>query len=390
MCLGFENRACHLAVATLAFEGGGPERDTVLLCNALAAKGVRVTILVLRDGGPLRTFVDPAIRVVVIPEVRMRYAVFALRQAIRSLTPAIVVSSGVPSLNLVTLLAVRTLPRRQRPKLVMREGAVPSMARHDPSRANRFAYRALRLLYRHADRIITLTDGARGDLAQNFSVPESIISVMHTNAVLPPAIVNRIAQWDGDSGRENDLIVCVGRLSAEKDQHTLLRALTHLPANRPWRLVLVGEGPDRSALEAFARCNGLANRTVFTGYVADPFAWIMRARIVVLPSIYEGFGNVIIEALACGTPVICTDCPYGPQEILEGGRYGTLTPVGDPAAMAKAIAAALDRLPDRRVLMRRGLEHTAERAAVRFLQIVADLQPKLTGPAGSRIVAGTS
>jgi glycosyltransferase involved in cell wall biosynthesis len=248
----------------------------------------------------------------------------------------------------------------------------------------------LRVLYRCADRIITLTDGARRDLARNFSVPESIVSVMHTNAVLPPAIVDRIAQWDGDSGREDDLIVCVGRLSAEKDQHTLLRALILLPASRQWRLVLIGEGPDRSALEAFARRNGLANRMVFTGYVPDPFVWMMRARVLVLSSIYEGFGNVIIEALACGTPVVCTDCPYGPQEILEDGRYGTLTPVGNPAAMATAIAAALDRVPDRRVLMRRGLEHTTERAAARFLQIVADLQPKRAGPAGCLMVAGIS
>jgi glycosyltransferase involved in cell wall biosynthesis len=384
-----ESFSCHFAVVTLAFEGGGPERDTVFLCNALAAKGVRVTILVLRSEGPLRSFVDPAVGVVVVPERRMRYAVSALRRAIRALAPAIVVSSGVPSLNLMTLLSVRTLPRRQRPKLVVREGAVPSMAHRDPSRSNRLAYLVLRVLYRYADRIITLTDGARRDLARNFSVPEAMISVMGTNAVLPPAIVSRIAQWDGDSGRDSDLIVCVGRLSAEKDHHTLLRALTLLPAARRWRLAVVGEGPDRDALEAFARSNDLASRTVFTGYVADPFVWMTRARVVVLSSIYEGFGNVIIEALACGTPVVCTDCPYGPREILQGGRYGTLTPVGDAPAMAAAIVAALDHAPDRRALMRRGLQYTAECAAARFLQIVADLDPKPV-PTGSFVVGGMS
>ncbi len=390
MSLRLENFSCHFAVVTLAFEGGGPERDTVFLCNALAAKGTRVTILVLRDGGPLRSFVDPAIRIVVISERRIRYAIAALRQAIRSLAPDVVVSSGVPSLNLITLLAVRTLPRSRRPKLVIREGAVPSMAHHDPSRSNRIAYRVLRFLYRQADRIVTLTDGARCDLARGFSVPDSMIAVMRTNAVLPPAIVNWIARWDGDSGRDSDLIVCVGRLSAEKDHHTLLRALALLPADRRWRLVLVGEGPDRGALEAFARSNGLASRTFFTGYVSDPFVWMRRARVVVLSSIYEGFGNVIIEALASGTPVVCTDCPYGPREILEGGRYGTLTPVGDHAAMAAAIVAALDHVPDRRALMRRGLEYTAERAAARFLQIVADLELKPAGPTGSLVVAGMS
>jgi hypothetical protein len=125
-----------LAVVTLAFEGGGPERDTVLLCNALAARGVRVAILALREKGPLRSLVDPAVRMVIAPERRIRYAIPGVRRLIRTLAPAVVVSSGIPSLNLATLLAVRMLARGQRPKLILREAAVPSMARHDPSWSN--------------------------------------------------------------------------------------------------------------------------------------------------------------------------------------------------------------------------------------------------------------
>ena len=386
MSFRFESSTCHFVMVSLAFEGGGPERDTVLLCNALAAKGIRVTILVLRDAGSLRSLVDPGIHVVVVGGHRMRYAIPDLRRAISALAPAVVVSPGIPSLNLATLLAVRTLPRSRRPRLVLREGAIASMARHDPSRSNRIAYRILRHLYRHADRIVTLTDGARRDLVRNFSVPESMISVMRTNAVLPPTIVNWIAQWDGDCGRESDLIVCIGRLSAEKGQHTLLRAMTLLPLDRPWRLGIVGEGPDRAALEAFARDNGLSQRVVFTGQVPDPFVWMRRAAVAVCSSIYEGLGNTIIEALACGTPVVSTDCPYGPREILQDGRYGTLTPVGDPAAMAEAIAAALDDIPNRRFLMQRSLDYTVERAAARFLQIVSDLEPK--PEADALVVAG--
>jgi glycosyltransferase involved in cell wall biosynthesis len=386
--MSFRFQAPHLVMVSLAFAGGGPERDTVLLCNALAAKGIGVTILVLRDG-PLRSLVDPAVRVVIAPERRIRYAIPGVRRLIRTLAPAVVAGSGIPSLNLATLLAVRTLPREKRPKLILREAAVPSMARHDPSWSNRTAYRILRHLYRHADRIVTLTDGARLDLVQNFTVPNSMISVMGTNAVLPPAMVDWIAQWDGDSGRERNLIVCIGRLSAEKDQRTLLRALALIPAERPWRLAIIGDGPDRVALEAFARNNGLAERTVFTGYVADPFAWMMRARVAVVSSIYEGLGNTIIEALACGTPVVCTDCPHGPRQILQDGRYGTLTPVGD-GAMAAAIVAALDRVPDRRFLMRRGLDYTAERAAARFLEIVTDLEPIPTDATGSLVGANIS
>jgi glycosyltransferase involved in cell wall biosynthesis len=362
-----------IAVVTLAFEGGGPERDTVLLSNALADRGVSIAILVLHNEGSLRTFLKPEIPVFGVPGRRLRYAVPGLRGLIRSIGPRVVFSSGAT--NLPTLIAVQSLRGVARPKLLLREVAVPSMAHHDPYRANWVAYRALRFVYRRADRIITLTEGARGELVQKFLVPERMISVMPTNAVVPPRIAEELARWDGETGRERDLIVSIGRLSAEKDQRTLLRAASLLPTDRPWRLAIVGDGPDRAALEDFARQHGLSERVTFIGRVADPFVWMRKASVAVCSSIYEGLGNAIIEALACGTPVVSTDCPYGPRQTLQGGRYGTLTPVGDETAMASAIAAALDRTTDRQYLMRRGLEHTATRAAARFLEVVDELLP---------------
>jgi glycosyltransferase involved in cell wall biosynthesis len=116
----------------------------------------------------------------------------------------------------------------------------------------------------------------------------------------------------------------------------------------------------------------------------------MRARVVVCASIYEGLGNAVIEALACGTPVVSTDCPYGPRETLQNGRYGTLVPVGDAEAMAAAIEAALERTPDRLPLMRRGLDYTAAHAAERFLEIVADVQGGATGAGAALGVAPAS
>jgi glycosyltransferase involved in cell wall biosynthesis len=356
-----------------AFEGGGAQRDMVLLCNALVAKGARITILVLRDQGSLRGLLDTGIRVMPVAGQRLRYAIPGLRRAIRAIAPRFVVSSE-SALNLCSLVAVRTLPRRDRPQLLLREVGSPSIAQYrDPYRQNRVAYRILRHLYGHADRIITLTEGARRDLAQNFSVPQQSMAVMRANAVIPPAMVERIARWDGEAGREEDLIVCVGRLSPEKDHSTLLRAMSLLPPQRPWRLAIVGEGPERPALEACVRQLGLAQRVTFAGYVADPFAWMMRARLAICSSVYEGLCNAIIEALACGTPVVSTDCPYGPREILQDGRYGALTPVGDEAALAAAVEAALDQVVDRRFLMTRGLNYTADSAATKFLEIVADL-----------------
>ena len=363
----------RLAIVLRAFEGGGAQRDIILLCNALAAKGVNVTVLALHPDGPLRSLLDPGVRVAAIPGRQMRYAIPGLRRVIRQVEPTVAVSSEA-GLNLFTLIAVRSMPRRQRPKLVLREVGSPSVAlHHDPYISNRIAYRILRRLYRSADRIVTLTQGARRDLMQNFSVPEAMIAVMSTNAVIPPATADRLRRWDGESGREPDLIVSIGRLSPEKDHGTLLRAMTLLPADRRYRLAIVGDGSERTALEKSARAYGLAERVTFVGQVADPFVWMMRARLAICSSVYEGLGNAVIEALACGTPVVSTDCPYGPREILQGGRYGTLTPVGDAAAMANAIAEAMQRIPDRQALIERGLQYSAAAAAERFLEIVAEL-----------------
>lgn len=366
-------RTPDFAVVLRAFEGGGAQRDMILLCNALAGKGARITILTLHPEGPLRSLLDPSIPVVEVPGGQIRYAVLGLRRSLRDLGPAAVISSEA-SLNLCTLIAARTLPWRKRPKVVLREVGSPSFAeRHDPYAQNRIAYRFLRRLYRHADRIVALTEGARRDLHENFAVPDDLISVMLTNAVIPPAVAERIAQWDGETGRENNLVVCVGRLSPEKDQRTLIRAMALMPADVNWRLAIVGDGAERSALETLVHEIGLADRIVFTGQVADPFAFTMRARVAVCASIYEGLCNALIEALACGTPVVSTNCPYGPFEILQDGRFGTLTPVGDAPALANAIAGALTEKPDRDRLRGRGFDYTAQRAAERFLEIASEL-----------------
>ena len=362
-----------IAFVLPTFDCAGAQRDVILLANALNARGVSVVILVLRNEGPLRSLIDPAIRIMEIPGRRIRYAIPGMRRTFRDLAPRIVLSSG-PNLSLCCLAAIRSMPRKQQPKVILREVNTPSYSEKFDSRwQDRIAYKILHFVYRYADRVITLTDGSRRELVENFSIPGQKISVMRSNAVITPEFSDRIAGWDGEHGREPDLIVSLGRLAPEKDQRMLLRALVRVGQRRKWRLVLVGDGSERPALEEFVRDNGLAEQTTFAGYADDPFPWLMRATLAVCSSTYEGLCNVIIEALGCGTPVVSTDCPYGPREILQNGRFGTLVPVGDSSAMAEAIEAALDRPVDRKVLMKRASNYTAERAADSFLEIVADL-----------------
>jgi glycosyltransferase involved in cell wall biosynthesis len=362
-----------IAAVMRAFEGGGAQRDMVLLCNALHQRGVAVMVFVLQPGGPLRSLLDPAIEVVAIPGERIRYAIPGLRKLMRARTPRMIVSSE-SNLNLCCLAAVRSLPAAERPKLVLREVSTPSVAQSlDPYFQNRIAYHLLRRVYRYADRIVALTRGACEDLVRNFAVPAHRVALMRSNAVVPPATEQRLARWDGEDGREAGLIVSIGRLSPEKNHSLLLRALARVDPRRAWRLAVVGDGAERAALEREAHTLGLGDRVTWVGYDADPFRWMMRASLVVCSSRYEGLGNVIIEALACGTPVVSTDCPYGPREILQDGQFGTLVPLNDAGAMARAISAALDAPVDRRALMRRGLDYSAEKAASAFLEATEGL-----------------
>jgi glycosyltransferase involved in cell wall biosynthesis len=366
---------CAIAFFIRALEGGGASRDAILLANAVAAKGSPVTILTLRANGWLRTMVAPWVAVVEVGASKLRNAVPALAWTLYRVRPYLLVSAEAAP-NLVALMSTRLLPKPWRPKLVLREVSSPTPALSLPVyRANYVGYRAAGFVYSHADLGLTLTAGARQDLIENFSVPPAKIKVMSRNAVLPPAAAKTLGRshGSGERKREPGLIVSVGRLSPEKDQLTLVRAMSLLPTHSHAHLALAGDGPLRTEINELIAAHGLADRVTLLGHVEDPLPLLQRAEVAVCSSRYEGFGNAIVEALACGTSVVATDCPYGPREILQDGKYGRLVPIGDAAAMAAAIDSALADPGDREMLRARGLRFSADEAASEFLGLVEAL-----------------
>ena len=153
-------------------------------------------------------------------------------------------------------------------------------------------------------------------------------------------------------------------------RQTLLRAFARARVVREARLVILGEGKKRTELEMLAQKLGVAADVNLPGWVDNPLAWMARAAVFVLSSAWEGFGNVVAEALACGCPVVSTDCPSGPAEILDGGAYGPLVPVGDDAALAKAILSVMETPPDPDRLQARAAMFSADRAAERYLEVL--------------------
>jgi glycosyltransferase involved in cell wall biosynthesis len=165
------------------------------------------------------------------------------------------------------------------------------------------------------------------------------------NPVVTPELTSKAAEaldhpWFGAG--EPPVVLGVGRFKKQKDFATLIRAFDRVRRKRVARLLILGEGPYRASLEALIAELGLSDQVMLPGFASNPFAYMARAGVFVLSSAWEGMPGALIQAIACGAPVVATDCESGPREILQGGRYGRLVPVGDPAALAEAIQATLE------------------------------------------------
>lgn len=236
----------------------------------------------------------------------------------------------------------------------------------------RFREPLVRRYYPWAEHIVGVSQGVADDLVRRLGLPRERIATIY-NPVMGDGILEKARQpldhpWYAPG--EPPIIISAGRLNVQKDFPTLLRAFARLRSERRARLMILGEGELRPELEALARTLGIAEDFALPGWAANPVAHMARADLFVLSSAWEGFGNVLVEALACGCPVVSTDCPSGPSEILDGGRYGRLAPVGDAEALAAAMAKTLDAPPAPEVLRARAEVFSVDAAVDRYLDLI--------------------
>jgi glycosyltransferase involved in cell wall biosynthesis len=233
--------------------------------------------------------------------------------------------------------------------------------------------------YLQADAVIAVSDGVAAELAAYADIPRDRITTVYN-----PAVGSHVATMARDR-LDHDwfmpgappVILGVGNLKPQKDFVTLIRAFARVRAERPARLLILGDarGPDKDAtyvatLKSLPAQLGIGEDVSFAGFAENPFAYMSRAAVFVLSSAWEGFGNVLAEALACGCPAVSTDCRSGPAEILDHGRYGPLVPVGDDAALGAAISRVLNAPPPRDELTGRAASFTVERAVDRYLELM--------------------
>jgi glycosyltransferase involved in cell wall biosynthesis len=223
----------------------------------------------------------------------------------------------------------------------------------------------MRRLYPATDQLFAVSNGAAADLADILNLPRDAVRTMY-NPVLRPELTERAAEplndpWVND--RTVPLIVTAGRLAPEKAQHVLIDAFAQLlDRGQKARLVILGEGPERENLTRQIAENGLESSVRLPGWADNPYAWMAASALCVLPSEFEGLPNTLIEAMACGCPVVATDCPGGTREILVDGEYGQLVPVGDSTALAAAMAQTLANPPAPDDLYARASDFSLERA----------------------------
>lgn len=253
-----------------------------------------------------------------------------------------VVLSFMNYTNLISILARKFSGNK--PKLFLSERIHASIGlKSDPDPLSRIKVLATPWLYPHCDGIICVSRGVGDDLVTSFGVPREKIEVIHN-----PVDIDRIltlAQENIDhpwfARKDRPIIIAMGRLTGQKGYPYLLRAFTKVRLNFPCRVVILGEGEQRGALKALAKELGIVEEVAFLGFQKNPYRYLAQADLFVLSSLFEGFPNTVTEAMACGTPVVATRCPSGPEEIITDGVNGLLVPVADEEALAEAMLRLL-------------------------------------------------
>lgn len=322
------------------FGGGGIERITAHLIHNLVKLGLKID-LVLNRGDRTHLWKLPAeIRVIDLETPQLSMCLPKLIQYLRKERPDALIASD-HYLNEVALVAGR-LSRTPTKIVVAEHNQLSQTARRSGKIKARLAPFLAHLLYPWADAIVAVSHGVAEDLAKTASLPINTIETIYNPVINPDMFAAAQQPVDHPWFKEDiPIILGVGKLEAQKDFPTLIQAFAKVRQQTAARLMILGWGPDRPELEALIQELDLQEYVDLPGYVQNPYAYMARAAVFALSSAWEGLPTVLIEAMALNIPVVSTNCESGPEEILAGGKYGYLTPVGDSDAFANAILKVL-------------------------------------------------
>jgi glycosyltransferase involved in cell wall biosynthesis len=349
---------------------GGIERMMLNLSHQFKESGIEVVIVLLKKDGPFLSLLPPEIQIIDLQEKKNTF--YALPKLIQVFTKvkADAVLAAHPNVNFIAIIA--RLFTGTPKNLVITEHSHLTMASNSGSRLS-LRYRPLmeKLLYPKATHIVAVSEGLADNMSEATGIPRRDISVIYNPIVTDKLLTSSKEPVPADLFHPSiPTVLGAGRLVDVKDFSTLIHAFAEVRSNRSARLLILGDGVLKENLQELANSLGLSNDICFPGAVINPFAYMARASVTVLSSKYEGFANVIVESMACGTPVVSTDCLTGPAEILDYGRFGRLVPIGDSHEMARAIEETLDDPVDPELLRQRAASFSVEHASNQYLNLL--------------------
>ncbi len=335
------NTQKRIAIFLPALYGGGAERTMLNLAQGIAERGYPVDLVLAQADGPYMAEVPRSVRLVDLNARRVLTSLPALVRYLRRERPEALLSA-LSRANIIALWA-RWLTGIPRQVVVNEQANLSISAQQSPDWRHRVTPQLARYFYRWADNIVTVSQGVADDLIQIVGIPPETIKVIYNPGITPETRKKvqapLVHPWFEPGCPP--VLLAMGRLAKQKDFGTLLRAFARLRQSQPARLLILGEGPERPMLEALVRELDLAQDVDMPGFVDNPYPFMARASAFVLSSLWEGLPTVLVEALFCGVPVVATDCPSGPYEILRGGELGGLVPMRDPVALADSMQMAL-------------------------------------------------
>ena len=336
-------RTAKVALFLPSLRGGGAERVMVNLARGFIERGLQVDLVLAKAEGPYLSQVPKEVRVVDLGAKRVLYSLPRLVRYLHQERPQVMLSA----LNHANIVAIwAKMLARVKMRLVVAEHSTLSRSTENATSFRaKFMPLLIKTFYPYADAVVAVSRGVAEDLITQTGLPAEKIKVIYNPVVTPELFTKAEEPLDYPWFRSGEppVILGVGRLTKPKDFPTLIRAFALVRKERPARLMILGEGEERPNLEALVRELGLEEDVALPGFVENPYKYMKRAAVFVLSSRWEGFGNVLVEAMALGTPVVATDCPSGPAEILEGGKWGQLVPVGNETSLARAIILALSK-----------------------------------------------
>lgn len=352
---GTSVRPRKLACFLPSLGGGGAERVVLNVANALARRGHSVDLVLGRRKGAYLGQVSSRLEVVALDSPKTMLGVLPLVRYLRRRRPDVLMSTTITA-NIVAVAASRCV-LDQPVRTVLRLDHTFSKTRSvvDTGVGGRLLFLLLKHALQRADAVVTVSSGVASDLARHVPGTARSTRVVPNPAFRKQIVADAAAPAPHDWLQDADcpVVLAAGRLEPAKDYPTLLAAFARVAKARRARLLILGEGRERERLTALIRKLRIDELVDMPGFQMNPYAYMARAQVFVLSSWTEGLPNVLVEAMACGTPVVSTDCPHGPREVLEDGKWGKLVPVGDPEAMAAAILQTLDEAPDRESLVAR-------------------------------------